>query len=306
MSDDDIKKAEEEAKKVEEEKKRLEQEKGNFKPDPEKFVDREEFKKVIDKRDAVKAELRTLKSKMEEYEGNNDELKSLKTRLSELTEIKEEYEKVKEAKEEADLEKKTEAEKEAIKIRKEYEAFQSQMDTKLEEFKQSVEVKDSTIGNLKGEISNLRGVKLENEILAAASKYDAINPKQIVRLIKNDFTYDETDNSFYKNVYKGDKLKDQIEVIDFVKEFLSDKENANLVKSGMKAGSGSKSNSGSSGSGGSVSFERESEMYPSKSELVTALTNWGKTKGFDWDDEENRKYITTMFNKFGDKMFKLG
>ncbi len=275
-------------------------------PDPEKFVDREEFKKVIDKRDAVKAELRTLKSKMEEYEGNNDELKALKIQLSELTEIKEEYEKIKKDKEDADLEKKTEAEKEAIKIRKEYEEFQSQMDNKLEEFKQSVEVKDSTIGNLKGEISNLRGVKLENEILAAASKYDAINPKQIVRLIKNDFTYDETDNSFYKNVYKGDKLKDQIEVIDFVKEFLSDKENANLVKSGMKAGSGSKSNSGSRGSGGSVSFERDSEMYPSKSELVIALTNWGKTKGFDWDDEENRKYITTMFNKFGDKMFKLG
>jgi len=309
MSDDETKKAEEAAKKAEEEKKEEEakkQAKAEGKPDPEKFVDREEFKKVIEKRDAVKAELRTLKSKMEEYEGTGDELQKLKDQVSELNEIKQEYESIKQEKEDADLEKKTGAEKETIKIRKDFDALQKQMDTKLDEFNKSIEIKDNANKALKGEVSNLRGVKLENEILAAAGTYNAINPNQIVRLIKSDFTYDETDNSFYKNVYKGDKLKDQIEVADFVKEFLSDKENANLVKSGMKAGSGSKSNSNSKTSGDSVSFERESEMYPSKSELTDALTDWGKAKGFKWDDEENRKYITRTFNKFGDKMFKLG
>ena len=217
--------------------KEVEDEKNN--QDPEYL--KSEAQKAFKARDAAKeakrvadAEIKKLKDQMGKTV-NKDDYEDLKTQLNELREREVERE---EAEETTKLEKASEvekikfaAEKEEKKIRKEYE---DKLKQKEKDFQKQVEEATKLIEENKG----LRRKTLESEIMIAAEKGNALNSRQIVRLLKEDFEWDETYNKYmyYEKDVKG-KIVDYHDVDTYVSDFLGKEENDNLVKSDLNANS---------------------------------------------------------------------
>jgi len=203
----------------------------------EKFVSEEEFKKVVEQRDKLKEELRAaeeeakkakrelkiLQEKMQVREKAEEELKQ---RMSELEEKlnqyqeKEEEEKMKEASEIEKL--KIQHEREIEKLKKEYQA-------EIREYEKKIKELESGLNTSKDEIFKLRRYQLESRILHSA--YDiAKNPKRIVKLCRDDFVWDEENGDWYhvRETSRGNVVKVPVE--EYIKKFLEDPENADLVK----------------------------------------------------------------------------
>jgi len=266
-------------------------------------VSREELKKVIKTRDKVKQRLRATEAELEEIRKKLSETEGLKEKVTKLTEAEQELTRLKKEKDEAELASKTEAEKEAIRYKKELEKFKEDMNAKFNDKFQEITKKDEKIGNLEKEVSTLRTVRLEREIVSAASKYNAVNPNQIVRLLKGDFEYDSTDGAYYHNVIgKRGGLEDQVDVDAYVKKFLEDEDNSNLVKGGAKAGTGTSTRTDSSSSRKS-NIESKSEGL-SDAQVTEKLKAWAKTHDYNWDDSKDKSFISDLYDKHGDKMFK--
>ena len=123
-------------------------------------------------------------------------------------------------------------------------------------------------------------------------------------MLKGDFEYDDTDDNYYHNVRTKDgKLKDQIDVDAYVKNFLEEDSNSNLVSAGMKSGTGHEESSGGSKST-SMKIKTESKMFPHKDQLEDALKAWAKDRDYIWDDEKDRSTVLKMFERHGDTIFK--
>lgn len=271
----------------------------------EDLIPRSMLEDAIKSRQTAKKKLRDAMKELEELSTFKEEAEELKGRLSELSELKKELDKVRKEKEEKELATKTEAEKEAIKARKDLESFREEMESKINDAMKGLEKKDEVINNLSGEVENLRSFKLEREIQAAAVKYKAINPNQIVKLLKGDFEYDKTDDSYYHNVKtKTGSLKDQIDVETYVKNFLEDEDNLNLVSAGMRSGTGETDVYGDRGSSSRNKIKGTSEIYKTNEDLEKALKEWAKDRDYVWDDEKDRAVVLKFFEKHGDKMFK--
>jgi len=205
--------------------------------DNEKFVSEEEFKKVVEQRDKLKEELRAaeeeakkakrelkiLQEKMQVREKAEEELKQrmaeLEEKLNQYQE-KEEEEKMKEASEIEKL--KIQHEREIEKLKKEHQA-------EVREYEKKIKELEGNLNNSKDEIFKLRRYQLETRILQSA--YDiAKNPKRIVKLCKDDFVWDEENGDWYhvRETSRGNVVK--IPVEEYIKKFLEDPENADLVK----------------------------------------------------------------------------
>jgi len=223
--------------KIKEAEKKVEDDKNNKDPDYLKSEAQKAFKARDDAKEAKRiadAEIKKLKDQMGKTV-NKDDYEDLKTQLNELREKERERE---EAEDAAKLEKATEvekikfaAEKEKDKLRKEYE---DKLKQKEKDFNKQVEEVTKLIEQNKG----LRGKTLESEIMIAAEKGKALNSRQIVRLLKDDFEWDETYNKYvyYEKDAKG-KIVDYHDVDTYVSEFLGKEENDNLVKSDLNANS---------------------------------------------------------------------
>ena len=208
------------------------------KTEREKYLD-DEMKKAIKKRDEAKEEARQLKKKIEDLETSqkglptSDELKALKEELATLKSHKETLDKEAEEKE---LAKKTETERQLIAQQKEFDKIKQSLEDQMKQITSKLEEKDKTLTAKDEKIKALRNVRLESDILSFASSGEvkAINPKQIVRLLKEEFEYDDNLDKYYYPVYndKG-KMVDELTVEERVKAFLSDKENENLVRSNI-------------------------------------------------------------------------
>jgi len=201
---------------------------------------RTEAKKAFQTRDEIKAERRKLQSKLTELEAklkdapDAESIKALKTELSQLKEFKTEFDK---KAEEEELKKKTELERMEISFKKQLDSLSSELDRLKNERESEKKKYEEEINREKTEKQSLRVNRLESEIVKFAVKYKALKPEQIVKLLKDDFNYDDQLNKFVFPV-KDDKgkLVDELSIEDRVKKFLSDPDNENLIASSANTG----------------------------------------------------------------------
>jgi len=203
---------------------------------------REELEKAKKRRDTATSERRTLETKLKDLEKklgtapDPDKVKAIEDELKILKEFKTEIDK---AKDEEDLKNKSELERAEVNFNKQLEEVRAEMKRQIDSVKTDAEKKTTELEQTKTMINRLRGNRLESEIMNAAIKLDAINPTQIVRLIKDEFEYDTNLDKFV-NLVKDSKgtIKDEKSVDEMIKDFLEDPLNNNLVKSRANVGTG--------------------------------------------------------------------
>jgi len=195
----------------------------------------EEAKKAYESRDTSKQERRRLQNKIDDLEkkmGSSpdpEEVKSIKEELKDLKEFKKEVDEQREAEE---LKNKSEVEKAEARFNKELENIKKKMEDSEVTRRKEIEELSDKLKSKDKDIASLRSFKLENEIRDVATKLKAINPAQIVRILKGDFEYND-DLDKYEHFGKDSKSGKTIEktVEERVTEFLEDPENDNLVRS---------------------------------------------------------------------------
>ena len=157
------------------------------------------------------------------------EVKELKNELKELQEFKKEID---EKNEEEEMKKLDEKEKIKIRFNKQISELQKEID-KIKNSKKEVESKiEENNRAAQARIERLRLKTLRADIIEEASKFEVFNPSQIFRIVKDDFEYDKDMDEFVHIVRdrKG-KIIDEISVDAYIKEFLEDEANENLLKS---------------------------------------------------------------------------
>lgn len=86
--------------------------------------------------------------------------------------------------------------------------------------------------DMDAKLKSMRASQLDGELIAAAAANNAANPEQVMRMLKGDITYDETNGTFvYEYKGRGDAVHTK-PLADYVKEFLGDEKNRNLVRAG--------------------------------------------------------------------------
>ena len=194
-----------------------------------------ELKKAIAKRDALKSDKQTLAGKIKELEdsmvGMTDkkQLDDLRTELEELKEFKNTIDKKKEKEK---LDKLDEVERIKLEKDKKVNEIQQMMDDLKASFNTEKEQTKTELEKARDRIAKLRKSTLDVDIMEAAGKNKAWSPKQIVKLVRDDFTYDDglDKYSYIKRDAKG-KVLDELTVDEYVSEFLKLEENENLVRS---------------------------------------------------------------------------
>ena len=158
----------------------------------------------------------------------------------------------------ASVRKKTEANVlkkfQGVDVKKYRDLLQQEEDSILEEqkkrgefekiLKETAEKKDQRIDQLHNQLSF---IKVDNELISSASKYKAINPEQVVRLVKDQVKLNDTGdvevvdkNGTPRYAESGELLT----VDNLVKEFLDS--NPHFISAGP-SGSGAKSNTQTEG-----------------------------------------------------------
>ena len=158
----------------------------------------------------------------------------------------------------ASVRKKTEANVlkkfQGVDVKKYRDLLQQEEDSILEEqkkrgefekiLKETAEKKDQRIDQLHNQLSF---IKVDNELISSASKYKAINPEQVVRLVKDQVKLNDTGdvevvdkNGTPRYAESGEPLSVDL----LIKEFLDN--NPHFISAGP-SGSGSKSNTQTQG-----------------------------------------------------------
>ena len=191
---------------------------------------------------------------------SSDEYNQMK---KDYDDLKKELEKIKEEEERKRIEAiEDEKEREKAKMKKELEKQQVSFEKKMAELEKKIEEGSADKEAFQKKLDRFRVRSLEAEIIEAAHE-KAFNPKQIVKLIKGDFTFDDEEDSwvFEARNNKG-KITDYMTVKERVEAFLEDPDNENLLKADATPGSHSRrSKSRKSGSGDLLEEAPTDEMY---------------------------------------------
>ena len=87
-------------------------------------------------------------------------------------------------------------------------------------------------------IKRLRIKTLRADVVEEAAKYNVYSASQVFKLVKDDFEYDSDMEEFVHVVRnKNGKIIDEMTVSEYMKKFLEDKENENLIRSGVNKNS---------------------------------------------------------------------
>lgn len=128
----------------------------------------------------------------------------------------------------------------AVKNQKE---LQEKQQIQKGEFEEILKTKTSEFNNQINDLQNqLRDIKINKALLASASKNKAINPDQVVELLKNNIQLNESGNAEIldsKGIARYNNKGELFSTDDLVEEFLT--QNPHFV-SATPGGSGSKSN----------------------------------------------------------------
>lgn len=264
-----------------------------------KLYSEDEFSKAVQRRQAALKRAREAEEKYKELKTridtmpDEDEFNSLRENYSKMQQTLKEME---EAHKVAELEKiEDEKERERAKMaqefKKEKEKFESELDKLRMEIGKHNEEKEK-----QAQITRrYRQQALEGAVVnAAATK--AFNPQQIVKLLVDDFTYDEKDDRWYREVYdRNGKLKEMLSVDEYVESFLNDPINENLLKADVRSGSDTPR--------GNVQDRKTG--VPVKEEPSDVMYKWAARVGFNIDkksDPEEKAWLVNTHNRLHKKV----
>lgn len=207
----------------------------------EKSFSETEMQKAIDRRQAALKRARKAEDELKAIKDNMAEM----PRPEEYEKLKKNYEEViahmkelKEKQEEEELKKiEDEKERERIKLEREFKAERAKLEGELNVMQEEINKYSEERKKFKDNLLAMRKEALKGHIMSAASP-KAYNPRQVVRLTIDDFTYDEEEGRWVKEVFNSaGKLVDLLTVEDAINGFLDDEMNENLLKAGVKSGS---------------------------------------------------------------------
>lgn len=231
-------------------------------------------------------ELKSFKTKLDgmpdpdEYDNLNKDYAELKTQLRELQDAKadDDLQKIEDEKERAKVKMEREFEKERKVLKKKMEELNVQVDSFQSEKLQHQET-----------LNKFRQSSLETEIIGIAAP-KAFNPRQIVKLIVDDFEFDSTDEKWYKNVYdaKG-KISAVLSVDEYVTAFLTDKDNENLLKADIKRGSDTPRGN---------QHDRSDEGPPADQTPTDKMYKWAEMSGLDVNVKSTADEKTWLYNTY--------
>jgi protein involved in ribonucleotide reduction len=235
-------KAEEVAKVAADEAKRKEEEEKN----KNKTLTIEEHQKAINEvvaeREKLKEKFRDTRDKLSSLEKrlegvpSGEDLKKILNEKKELEDYKKKIEQESEAKRLAEA---SEIEKLQIQLDKIKSAYETSLASKDDEIKKTSSQLREELEKKSKETERLLQYRKESEILKAAEKVHAVKPSQIVDMLSHKFVYDEELSEFVFPVYNAKGKRECEKTVDvYIKEFLEDPENDNLVKAEVKSGSG--------------------------------------------------------------------
>jgi len=201
----------------------------------DKTYSEDEFKKAVAARDKAKKEMRKFRDQVSDLEKkiddavDPDEVKKQKKELKDLQDFKKEKE---EEEEEEKLKNLDDKDRMKIRFDKQMKKMQDEIDN-IKSSKKEVENKIEENNKVaETRIEKLRMKTLRADIVEEASKYEVYNTSQIFRQVKDDFEYDKEMDEFVHIVRdKKGKIVDEISVDAYIKEFLKDEANENLLRS---------------------------------------------------------------------------
>jgi len=201
----------------------------------DKTYSEDEFKKAVAARDKAKKEMRKFRDQVSDLEKkiddavDPDEVKKQKKELKDLQDFKKEKE---EEEEEEKLKNLDDKDRMKIRFDKQMKKMQDEIDN-IKSSKKEVENKIEENNKVaETRIEKLRMKTLRADIVEEASKYEVYNTSQIFRQVKDDFEYDKEMDEFVHIVRdKKGKIVDEISVDAYIKEFLEDEANENLLRS---------------------------------------------------------------------------
>ncbi len=208
-----------------------------------------------------------------DYDKLQEQMKDLREKQDD-----EDLKKIEDEKERARVKMEREFDKERAKLSKQMEDMNKQIDSFSSEKQKHQEVLDKW-----------RRSSLENDIISSAAT-KAYNPGQIVKLIGEDFEYDEQDDRWYKHVYdvKG-KLTNVLSVKEYVETFLSDKDNENLLKADIKRGSDMPRGNRQ---------DRLDEGPPADQTPTPPMYKWAEMSGLDVNEKSTTEEKTWLYNTY--------
>lgn len=258
----------------------------------EKTYSAAEFDKTVERRQAALKKARAAEDKVKDLETkistlpDEDEFNTLKGDYATMQKTLKELE---DAHKVAELDKiEDEKERERAKLtqefKKEREKFEGELNKLRTEITQYGEEKER-----QAEVSKRYRQQALEGAVANAAAVKAFNPQQIVRLLVDDFKYDETDDRWYKEVYdNAGKLKELLAVDEYVGAFLNDPINENLLKADVKGGSGTERG-------------KEKGLKPDtfvKEEPSEEMWKWNEKQGFNIDKKSSAEDIAWLVNTF--------
>lgn len=208
----------------------------------------EQILQIVKDHDKLKSDLATLRKKVSKPADDADKEKesdAVKQANATIKALAEKLKAIEDQEEQDKLKGKDENVKELYKANKRI----AELEAKLEETTSKLAQKETEMGDINGkygkQLQELRVQTLKSEILSEASKNSALSDLQVYRLVKDDFIYDEEFDRWIIPIYnkKGD-LVDGESASVYIKKFLTDPANDNLVRSGAKGGSGEPPSSG--------------------------------------------------------------
>jgi len=240
------------------------------------------LKRARDAEDKFKA-LKTKMSDMpdpDEFDSMRSDYEKLQTQIKDLKEHQadEDLKLIEDEKERARVKMEREFDKERSKLQKTMDDMNKQIDSFSLEKKQHQETLDKW-----------RRSSLESDIISSAAP-KAYNPGQIVKLIVEDFEYDEQDDRWYKHVYdaKG-KLTTVLSVKEFVTAFLADEDNENLLKVDIKRGSDTPRGN---------QQQRLDDGPPVEKAPTDEMFRWAEMSGLEVNKKSSAEDQTWLFNTF--------
>lgn len=192
------------------------EESGNKPDDSSAYIPKSEYEALASKAAVAEAKLNETLAKMQEMQKSFEATKHKYASIDDPEKFLEELESFRQKDEEAKLKNASEIEKISLEMEKMKNQFQAALKDKEKELKAKTDLIDAN----NKVVAEMRRASLRADILAAASG-KAHNPEQVVALVINDFSLGD-DGTF--------KTLDGKNPSEYVKAYLSRKENANLLR----------------------------------------------------------------------------
>uniref|UniRef100_A0A6M3JNL0 Uncharacterized protein n=1 Tax=viral metagenome TaxID=1070528 RepID=A0A6M3JNL0_9ZZZZ len=198
---------------------------------------KKQLEDAIKRRDTALRDRRDMKKKLDtlqsDLEGrpSKEEYTTLKEQIDSLTTFKKQIEEEIETKKLESLDEVAKAKLRADKAEKEKDVkYQEGLNTATTKFQAQVDELTTKLTGYEKQVGMLRTTSLENEIIKAAVKHKAIEPSHIVKMLRNEFTFDADVGRFFNYVRdeKGNIAK-EVEVDEYITDFLAKEENDYLI-----------------------------------------------------------------------------